>query len=82
MYGISGNIDILAGILTITLVAICSSFQLHFIARFRSAKAFDALSTIFKIEIPFILLCTILYILYHYWGYYYTTLLLTCLMWY
>ncbi|EHP51100.1 hypothetical protein CE91St19_21840 [Odoribacter laneus] len=68
VYGISGNIDILAGILTITLVAICSSFQLHFIARFRSAKAFDALSTIFKIEIPFILLCTIFVYLYHYWG--------------
>jgi len=56
------------GAITITIVAICSSFTLHFIARYRSAKAFDRLVTIYKIEIPIVLLSVYIIYRYHYWG--------------
>ena len=56
------------GIVTITIIAICNSFQLHFMARYRSAKSFDKLTRIYQLEIPIILLCTYLIYRFGYWG--------------
>lgn len=67
MYFTTG-IQIAAGAAGITLVAIASSFQLHFTARFRSAKAFDKLIRIYQLEIPVIVICVFLIYQYHYWG--------------
>lgn len=62
------GLDIAAGIVAITIVAICSSFQLHFIARFRSARAFDDLTNVILIEIPFNILFIWLIYKFHYYG--------------
>ena len=56
------------GVVTITISAICSSFQLHLIARFRSSKSFDKLVTIMRIEIPITLMCVFLIYKLGYWG--------------
>lgn len=46
------GLDLALGILTITIVGITSSFQLHFIARFRSSGAFDNLTKVILFTIP------------------------------
>lgn len=68
IYYFKSGVTISAGVLTITIVAICSSFQLHLIARFRSSKAFDRLTKIYMIEIPVIIFTVFLIYRYHYWG--------------
>ena len=62
------GIHLALGVATITLMMICASFQLHLIARFRSAKTFDRLSKIFLIEtVGIILLIWVIY-RYQYFG--------------
>ena len=56
------------GAITITITAICSSFTLHFIARYRSAKAFDRLTTINQLEISITILGVYLIYKFGYWG--------------
>lgn len=56
------------GVLTITIVAISSSLNLHFIARYRSARHFDKLVIVNQIEIPLLLISVFLIYRFHYWG--------------
>lgn len=62
------GLDIALGIVTITMVAFCSSYQLHFIARFRSARSFDNLTLCTLIEIPFCILFIWFIYKWHYYG--------------
>ena len=68
VYYIRSGLEVGLGVVTITIVAISNSFNLHFIARFRSAKAFDRLVTVYKIEIPLLALCIFFIYRFHYWG--------------
>lgn len=56
------------GVATITIMSICTSFQLHLVARFRSAKTFDKLSRIFLVETVAIVLLVWFIYKYHYFG--------------
>lgn len=47
------GLDLAVGIAAISIIAIFSFFSLHFIARFRSARAFDDLTKVILIQIPF-----------------------------
>lgn len=60
--------DLTLGIVAITLLAICSSFQTHFIARFRSSRAFDNLTKIILLEIPFDIIFIWFIYKWHYYG--------------
>ena len=62
------GLDIAMGVVAITIVAICSSFTLHFIARFRSARAFDMLTKVIAIEIPFNVFAIWFIYQFHYYG--------------
>ena len=62
------GLDIAMGVVAITIVAICSSFTLHFIARFRSARAFDMLTKVIAIEIPFNVFAMWFIYQFHYYG--------------
>lgn len=52
VYYFNYGLDLALGIVTITIVGVTSSFKLHFVARFRSAGAFDNLTKIIFINIP------------------------------
>lgn len=56
------------GIVTITISGVASSFQLHFIARFRSAGAFDNLTKVILINIPIVISLVFFIYKYHYYG--------------
>lgn len=62
------GLDLALGVVTITISAITSSFQLHFIARYRSARSFDHLTKIRLISIPITLSCVFFIYKYHYYG--------------
>lgn len=62
------ELSLIAGILTISIMAASSSIQLHLIATFRSAKAFDKLTRIFIVDTLLILGLTIFIYLFHYYG--------------
>lgn len=68
VYYLRSGLEVGLGVVTITIVAISSSFSLHFIARYRSAKAFDRLVTVNQIEIPILLFSVYLIYRFHYWG--------------
>jgi len=68
VYFFKSGLTVALGLVTITIVAICNSFHLHFIARYRTAKAFDKLVTINQIETPLLLLSVYIIYRYHYWG--------------
>lgn len=56
------------GVLTIMLMSISASFQLHLAARYRSAKAFDRLSRINLVDTVLIVVLVWFVYKYHYWG--------------
>lgn len=68
VYYLKSGVPVAMGVVTITIISICNSFSLHFIARYRSSKAFDRLVTVYKIEVPILLFSVFLIYRYHYWG--------------
>lgn len=62
------GLDLALGVVTITISAITSSFQLHFIARYRSSRAFEYLTKINLINIPITLSLVFFIYRYHYYG--------------
>lgn len=62
------GLDLALGVATITISAITTSFQLHFIARYRSARAFDYLTIIKLINIPITISLVYFIYRYHYYG--------------
>ena len=68
VYYLRSGMEVALGVVTITIVAISSSFNLHFIARYRSAKAFEKLTIVNQIEIPILLFSVFLIYRFHYWG--------------
>lgn len=68
VYYLKSGMEVALGVVTVTIVAISSSFNLHFIARYRSAKAFERLTIVNQIEIPILLFSVFLIYRFHYWG--------------
>ena len=68
VYYVNQGLDLALGVVAITISAITSSFQLHFIARYRSAHAFDFLTRIKLINIPITLSLVYFIYKYHYYG--------------
>lgn len=62
------GLDTALGIVTITIIAFCSSYSLHFIARYRSAQNFDQLVKAILIEIPFDIVSIYFIYRFHYYG--------------
>lgn len=63
-YGLS----LAMGVLTIIMMSVFASFQLHMAARYRSAKAFDRLSSINLVDTVLIVVLVWFIYKYHYWG--------------
>ncbi len=56
------------GVLALTAVNVGSSISYHFIARYRSSRSFDRLSSIMRFQIAALLLCIPFIYFYGFWG--------------
>lgn len=68
IYYNKGGLDSALGVMTITICGICTSFTLHATARFRSSKAFDDLTKVIWLTIPFTLFSVFFIYKFHYYG--------------
>ena len=68
MYFQGVSTEILIGAITIAFIAVLSCFRLHFIATYRSANAFNQLTTIYKWEIAVKILLVYAIFRYKYYG--------------
>lgn len=62
------GLDFSIGIIAITIITICSFFSLHFVARFRSARAFNILTRVIMFQIPFDIVSIWFIYQYKYYG--------------
>ena len=67
-YLLGKEISFIAGIFTVAIMAASMSLQLHLVATFRSARAFDRLTRVYIIDTILIFLLVYFIYKYHYYG--------------